>query len=204
MPNFLNSIHQFHRLAQTTPLLREELAKVAQGASPEAAMITCADSRIDPMMIMSAKPGTMYVHRNLGNMVPPYRHGSGTSEAAALSVFAGVRDIFVLGHFNCLMMSKVLEGTNLTPEQALWAKHAAGALRLYQEEAEATDADLSPVDRLSQINVRVQLTHLASYPDIQEAVSAGRLNLHGLWLDFKQSKVSLLKGDRFVPIDDER
>ncbi|MES0404181.1 MAG: carbonic anhydrase, partial [Hyphomicrobium sp.] len=48
----------------------EELA--AYGQNPEAMLISCCDSRVDPETIFSAMPGELFVVRNVANLVPPF------------------------------------------------------------------------------------------------------------------------------------
>src|SRR3546814_9394505 len=50
---------------------------VADGQSPKALMISCADSRVAPEHIMQAEPGDMFVCRNAGNIVPPFATQNG-------------------------------------------------------------------------------------------------------------------------------
>jgi carbonic anhydrase len=68
------------------------------------------------------------------------------------------------------------------PNLNKWLQHAqAAANRL--EPGLKLDAKLKPHDRVSQINVLVQLEHLASYPIVRERVATGVLSLHGWWFD---------------------
>jgi len=65
----------------------EELA--THGQSPEAMVISCSDSRVDPETIFSAMPGEMFVVRNVANLVPPYETGGkfhGVSSAIEFAV----------------------------------------------------------------------------------------------------------------------
>src|SRR6202022_4814372 len=47
----------------------EELA--AYGQTPEAMIISCSDSRVDPETIFGAMPGELFVVRNVANLGPP-------------------------------------------------------------------------------------------------------------------------------------
>jgi len=65
----------------------EELA--TYGQNPEAMIISCSDSRVDPETIFSAMPGEMFVVRNVANLVPPYETGGkfhGVSSAIEFAV----------------------------------------------------------------------------------------------------------------------
>src|SRR3979490_125948 len=47
-----------------------ELAE--HGQTPEIMVIGCCDSRVSPEVIFDARPGELFVVRNVANLVPPY------------------------------------------------------------------------------------------------------------------------------------
>ena len=51
------------------------LALVTSGQSPKALFIGCSDSRVIPDLMVQADPGDLFVLRNVGNFVPPYKQG---------------------------------------------------------------------------------------------------------------------------------
>src|SRR6478735_7836284 len=93
-----------------------------QGQSPEVMVIGCCDSRVSPEVIFDARPGELFVARNIANLVPPYTpDGAQRSMSAALEFAVQalkVKHIVVLAHAQC------------------------GGIRAYAEEAEP----LSPGD----------------------------------------------------------
>ena len=80
-----------------------ELAEAGQ--SPEVMVIGCCDSRVSPEVIFDARPGELFVVRNVANIVPPYApdgHAHGVSAALEFGVAAlKVKHIVVLGHAHC-------------------------------------------------------------------------------------------------------
>ena len=68
-------------------------------------MIGCADSRVSPEVIFDARPGELFVVRNVANLVPPYApdgQAHGVSAALEFGVAAlKVQHIVVLGHAQC-------------------------------------------------------------------------------------------------------
>ena len=81
----------------------EELA--AYGQSPEAMIVSCSDSRVDPETIFSAMPGELFVVRNVANLIPPYETGGkfhGVSSAIEFAVLnLRVKHMIVMGHSGC-------------------------------------------------------------------------------------------------------
>src|SRR4029079_19182093 len=45
------------------------------GHQPEIMVIGCCDSRVSPEVIFDARPGELFVVRNVANLVPPYETG---------------------------------------------------------------------------------------------------------------------------------
>src|SRR5260221_4003307 len=80
-----------------------ELAE--HGQTPEFLVIGCCDSRVSPEVIFDARPGELFVVRNVANIVPPYETNGqfhGTSAALEFAVEAlKVKHIVVMGHASC-------------------------------------------------------------------------------------------------------
>jgi carbonic anhydrase len=173
------------------PKYAERFKSLAHGQLAEVLFITCADSRVVPDLLASALPGDLFTMRNVGNLVPPATvDGMSTgdlSEASAIEyavLVLKVSDIIVCGHSECGAMKAVAAKKKQigTPNLTKWLHHAsAAALRLEHEGA--LDSRLCVHDQLSQLNVLVQLEHLASYEIVRERIAAGTLRLSGWWFD---------------------
>jgi carbonic anhydrase len=189
---------------QQLPQYAEHFRELAGGQSPDTLFITCADSRVAPNLLASTDPGELFTMRNVGNLVPPATaDGLSTgdlSEASAIEYSVKVlkvANIVVCGHSGCGAMKAVLAPAALddAPNLAAWLAHARpAASRLAQE---AAPPGLAAYDRLSQLNVLVQLEHLMTYPDVRTAVDEGALRLSAWWFD-------IAKGDMYVWQDDMR
>lgn len=177
----------------------------AHGQSPKALMISCADSRVVPELIMQAEPGDLFVCRNAGNIVPPFAtQNGGVSSTVEYAVAAlGVRDIIVCGHSDCgamkaLSKPELLEGM---PNVAAWLKHSAAA----QHVVNTCFSDLDGQDRVRAIsleNVVAQLAHLRTHPAVAAALVRGEMALHGWFVDIHEGQVLGLDGEtgRFMPL----
>ena len=51
---------------------RDRWSELAEGQKPKVMVIACSDSRVDPSQIFDARPGEMFVVRNVANLVPPF------------------------------------------------------------------------------------------------------------------------------------
>ena len=176
-----------HELPQYAAQFRD----LAGGQSPDTLFITCADSRVVPSLLVSTDPGELFTMRNVGNLVPPATaDGLSTgdlSEASAIEYavkILKVANIVVCGHSGCGAMKAVLAPGPIddAPNLTAWLHHARPAATHLAQEV-ASSAGLAPYDRLSQLNVLVQLDHLMTYPDVRAAVDKGTLLLSGWWFD---------------------
>ena len=148
--------------------------------------------------------------RNVGNLIPPAAtDGVSTgdvSEASAIEyavLVLKVSEIIVCGHSECGAMKAVMahSGRPDVPNLNKWLEHARPAAdRLEQG---GLDPNLKPHNRVSQINVLVQLEHLESYPIVRERVATGALRLHGWWFDIVSGSMYAYDpaDDRFELID---
>ena len=78
---------------------------VERGQSPKALFIGCADSRVIPDLMVQSNPGDLFVIRNVGNFVPPYRpdedfHATASGIEYAVSVLK-VQEVIICGHTHC-------------------------------------------------------------------------------------------------------
>jgi carbonic anhydrase len=179
------------------PQYAEKFRNLAQGQAPDVLFITCSDSRVVPDLLVSTDPGDLFVMRNVGNLIPPSTvEGASTgdlSEASAIEysiLVLKVTNIVVCGHSECGAMKAALDRQPMleTPNLAKWLHHSTSALfRLDQEGP--LDPRLSPHDQLSQLNVLVQLEHLASYPIVRERIAAGTLHLSAWWFNIAKGEM---------------
>lgn len=217
MKKILSGIQRFHNDKAASYI--EPLRKlVKEGQRPTAMLVTCSDSRMLPDIISSVDPGDLFIVRNIGNIIPlggePADPGSASTGAAieySIEVL-GVKHIIIMGHGDCGAM-KALEKNEATklPFLDAWLSNAKPALHRYFVARQSQGGDMADVphehpgyDDLSQINVTVQLEHLASYPSVQERIVSGELKLHGWWFDLVNAHVLAYDSSTrtFRPIED--
>src|SRR4028118_1609255 len=81
---------------------RERWSQLAERQSPKVMVLACSDSRVDPSIIFDARPGQMFVVRNVANLAPPFETCGGYHGVSAALEFAvtplEVEELLVLGH----------------------------------------------------------------------------------------------------------
>ncbi len=146
---------------------------VADGQSPKALMISCADSRVVPEQIMQAAPGDLFVCRNAGNIVPPYatQNGGVTSTVEYAVMVLGIRDIIVCGHSDCGAM-KAVENPDRSRQDAerrrLAAPQSSAAAQVVEDGYPEMDKD----DRDPRDQPRER--RRAAQPSAHAPISRGR------------------------------
>ena len=172
-------------------------AKLSEGQSPKALIISCADSRVAPEHIMQAAPGDLFVCRNAGNIVPPHalQNGGVTSTVEYAVMVLGVRDIIICGHSDCGAMKAVANpaGLDKMPNVAAWLRHSEVAAQVVAEGY----PNISPKERIHAIsleNVVAQLAHLRTHPSVAAGVARGDISLHGWFFDIGRGQILALDG----------
>lgn len=191
------------------PSHQELFEKLATGQSPEAMLIACADSRVEPGMILQAKPGDVFVCRNAGNIVPPHvSHTGGTTASIEFAVAAlNVRHIIIMGHTDCGAMKGALnpEGLKDLPHVSEWLGHSKAAAQIV--EAKLRAGQIGKEERLVTMtheNVILQLQHIKTHPYVAERVAMGELFLHGWVYDIEHGVVEAFEEStrKFKTVDE--
>jgi carbonic anhydrase len=189
---------------------RERWSELAEGQSPKVMILSCADSRVDPAQIFDARPGEMFVVRNIAALAPPYETSSGYHGMSAALEFAvnqlDVGEILVMGHGLCGGCAAALTGQfeDTPPGEghfiADWVRMLNGA----RDAVRANHPDLGAAAFLEMEReaVKVSLANLRSFPWIVERERAGRLQLHGVHFSIAEGRLYVLheaEGD-FRPV----
>lgn len=196
----LKGIQHFkaHAFAEKNKLF----SSLVGGQKPSTLFITCSDSRISPALITHSEPGSIFVGRNVGNIVP--LPSSEPSSIAAVIEYAvkvlGVQEIIVCGHSRCGAMNGIhkphLEET--LPEVAAWL--AATKAQLHEHSADEVDA----VTKKTEENILKQMQNLQAYPAIIEKLELKQLSIHGWLYEFETGQVRAYdaSSSQFVAIDE--
>lgn len=163
----------------------------SEGQRPRAMVISCCDSRVHVTSIFGADQGEFFIHRNIANLVPPFKPDGdyhGTSAAIEYAVTAlNVAHLIVLGHSNCGGVQGCIEmckgNAPELEEKASFVGRWMDILRpKYGLVADETDPE-EQARQLEKHSVVTSLENLMTFPFIKERVDQGVLSMHGLWTD---------------------
>jgi carbonic anhydrase len=188
---------------------RRRWAELAEGQQPKVMVIACSDSRVDPAQIFDARPGEMFVVRNVGNLVPPFQpdsHYHGVSAALEFGVTQlEVEELVVMGHGFCGGCAAALTGQ--FDRAGFGEGHFISTwIAMLEAAAEKVRAHHDRLDRpafeeMEHEGVRLSLANLRTFPWVREREQAGRLKLRGAWFAVSSGVLHVLDeaSGRFLP-----
>jgi len=189
---------------------RERWSELSEGQSPQVMILSCADSRVDPAQIFDARPGEMFVARNIAGLAPPYEITGGYDGVSAALEFAvtqlNVGEIIVMGHGLCGGCAAALTGKFNDTEHGEghfisdWVHMLDEASRKVR--ARHSELDEAAYTDMEQEAVKVSLANLRTFPWIAEREKAGELSLHGAHFSISEGRLYILDEaeDKFRPV----
>ena len=182
-----------------------------EGQNPRAMIISCCDSRVHVTSIFGSEAGEFFIHRNIANLVPPFKSSSdyhGTSAAIEYAItILKIPHLIVLGHSSCGGINACFNYFSQKEEKL---KQNSSFIRSWLELLRPSFTDLDKnINEKEQIKileknaVLVSLNNLLTFPFVKKAIEKDQLTLHGLWheidtgnllnFDSKKNKFVLIK-----------
>ena len=168
-----------------------------RGQSPEVMVIGCCDSRVSPEVIFDAKPGELFVVRNIANLVPVYAPDGGAHGVSAALEFAvqvlGVKHIVVLGHAQCGGIRAFIDKiAPLSPGDFIgrWMSMFIKPGEIVEQREHETMLDFAT--RIEKAAVLRSLENLMTFPYVQMLVERGKLKLHGAYFGVAEGSLFVL------------
>ena len=145
--------------------------------SPKYLWIGCADSRVPANEIVALRPGELFVHRNVANLVVHTDLNCLSCIQFAVDVL-GVEHIIVVGHYGCGGVAAALTQRRLGLVDN-WLRHIQDIRLKHAAHLEGVSEERR-ADRLCELNVIEQVVNVAQTTIIQEAWERGQtLSIHG-------------------------
>ena len=168
--------------------------KLAEGQAPEYLYIGCSDSRATAEELMGMKPGEVFVHRNIANVVNTLDMSS-TAVIQYAVQHLKVKHIIVCGHYGCGGVKAAM-----TPQDFglmnPWLRTIRDVYRLHQAELDAIEDEQKKYDRLIELNVQEQCINVIKMAVVQERYILDHYPIvHGLVFDLKTGKLIDLEID---------
>jgi len=159
----------------TDPNCFQDLAK---GQTPPLLWIGCSDSRVPANEIIGAKPGEVFVHRNIANMVVHSDMNMLSVLDYAVNVLK-VKHVLVCGHYGCGGI-KAAMGNDSIGIIDNWIRHIKDVYRLHNSYLDSIEDETERFNTFVELNVKEQVFDLAKTSIVQAAWKNGQdLTLHG-------------------------
>jgi len=180
---------------------KELLDLADNGQHPKALFIGCADSRVIPNLITQSNPGDLFVIRNVGNFVAPYKPDKdfhSTASGIEYAVIAlEVKEIIICGHTHCgaieALYMDMSDSKMIHAKKWLSLGNKAKDLALKSIKNPSNKTELL---RLTEkLSVVTQIENLLSYPVVKEKVDAGEINIHGWIYDIESGDIEFYDPD---------
>jgi carbonic anhydrase len=153
---------------------------LAQQQTPSYLWIGCSDSRVPATQLVGLKPGDMFVHRNVANVVVHTDFNCLSVLQFAVDVLQ-VSHVIVCGHYGCGGVKAALDNLQLGLIDN-WLRHVQDVMHNHEELlASITDESLR-LDKLCELNVIAQVLSVSRTTIVQNAWGRGQqLAIHG-WI----------------------
>lgn len=169
----------------------EYFSRIYDVQKPKYLWIGCSDSRISANMTMGLKPGELFVHRNIANVVVH-------TDMNCLSViqFAvealGVEHIIVCGHYNCGGVKAAMENVRFGLINN-WLRHIQDVIRTHETLLNGIEDESERFFRLCELNVLEQALNVCETTFVQDAwEKKQKLTVHGWIYDMREGVLKKL------------
>ncbi|MGV8915142.1 MAG: carbonic anhydrase [Kaistella sp.] len=162
--------------------------------TPEYLYIGCSDSRVSAEEMMGMKPGELFVHRNIANVVNTLDMSS-TAVIQYAVEHLQVKHIIVCGHYGCGGIKAAMTPQDLGLLNP-WLRTIRDVYRLHQSELDAINDEQKRYDRLVELNVQEQCINVIKMASVQEEYLVDEYPIvHGWVFDMKSGKIIDLEID---------
>jgi len=159
---------------------------LAEQQQPEYFWIGCSDSRVPANQITGLKPGEVFVHRNVANLVPHADLNCLSVLQYAVDVLK-VKHIIVCGHYGCVGVQAALSNQKFGLIDN-WLRNLKDVYRQHRTKIDSiVDNDRTieqnkRVNRLCELNVIEQVNNVCHSTIVQDAWDRDQpLTVHG-WI----------------------
>lgn len=182
MPNLDHLFAKNKAWAQKISTLNPDFfPDLSRQQSPSYLWIGCADSRVPANEIVDLRPGELFVHRNIANVVVHTDLNCLSVMQFAVDVL-NIRHIIVCGHYGCSGVNAALHRDRVGLADN-WLQHVQDVRHKHERKLECVPGDgAARCDRLCELNVVEQARNVSRTTIVRDAWARGQeLTVHG-WI----------------------
>lgn len=162
--------------------------------NPKVMLISCSDSRVNPAIITHAGLGSLFMVKNVANIVPPNKKGDNTHHSTSAAIeFAvnilKVEHIIIMGHSGCGGIKSLFDKQEEKPNNKNndsfiipWMNIVAKAKKIAVKENKnkTIDDQISACERYSTL---ISLNNLKSFSFVQDRINDKKLRIHAWYFN---------------------
>ena len=162
--------------------------QLSEGQNPDFLYIGCSDSRVTAEELMGVKPGEVFVHRNIANLVP----NTDLSSTSVINYSVDqlqVKHIIVCGHYFCGGVKAAMQAKDLGILNP-WLRNVRDVYRLHRNELNAIKDEEKRYMRLVELNVEEQCLNVIKTAVVQRSYLKNRFPMvHGWVFNMKTGEL---------------
>ncbi len=161
---------------------------LSKGQEPKFLYIGCSDSRVPIEEITNSRPGDIFVHRNVANMVVHTDMNLLSVLQYAVEVLK-VKHVIVCGHYNCGGVRAAMAHDDFGLINK-WLRNIKEVYSKNRKEIESQDDFQKQFDKLVEFNVIEQANNVAKTAIVQKAwIKSEFPVIHGWVFDIHSGKI---------------
>ena len=161
---------------------------LSKGQEPKFLYIGCSDSRVPIEEITNSRPGDIFVHRNVANMVVHTDMNLLSVLQYAVEVLK-VKHVIVCGHYNCGGVRAAMAHDDFGLINK-WLRNIKEVYSKNRKEIESQDDFQKQFDKLVEFNVIEQANNVAKTAIVQKAwIKSEYPVIHGWVFDIHSGKI---------------
>jgi len=181
-------------VAEKLSLDPEYFSKLKRGQNPKVLYIGCSDSRVTAEELMGAKPGEVFIHRNIANLVVSTDNNLNAVVQYAVE-HLHVQHIVVCGHYECGGVKAAMNPSDMGQLNS-WLQTLRDVYRIHKDELNSIEDETARFDRLVELNVQEQSINIIKIDHVQKAwYKNGFPKLHSWVFDIRSGKIIDLQLD---------
>ena len=147
-------------------------ARLKAQQAPKYLWIGCSDSRVPANEIVGLRPGELFVHRNVANVVVHTDLNCLSVVQYAVDVLH-VAHVIVCGHYGCGGVRAALDRDKLGLIDN-WLRHVQDVYAKYRVQVDRAGDPAARVNRLCELNVMEQAVNVCETTVVQDAWARGQ------------------------------
>ena len=144
---------------------------MAEGQHPQFLWIGCADSRVPAEEITNSLPGSIFVQRNVANLVVHTDYNLLSVVNYAVKNLH-VKHIIICGHYGCGGVKAAMSNTSYGLLDN-WLTHIKDVYKLHRQELDGIEDEDARYRKFIELNVQEQVNNVAKLAFVQEEWNKG-------------------------------